>query len=675
MRTRLQRWRWAAVACLVSLLPVANGFTNSAIFYVRDLTVYHWPVHQWLRRTVWSGHLPLWNDEVAYGYGAIGDPSLQLMFLPTLPLRVLLPEALGFNLAVIAFVPVGALGMYLLLDRMVSRQAAALGAIVFATSGSTLSAANTTNISWSTALVPWVVWRVNAVVARGSAPAVGALALAFGVLALAGEPMTLLATATLAIAVAAFGERPDAAGWTGRGRSVALVLVAGALGAAIASFMLLPLAEAVSGSERVARYDSNLWAIAPPAFLETLLPQVYGSSLEPVETILGWFRLFNDRREPLFLSLYLGLPAVLLAVAGAAAATNRRRAVFWGLVVVASVVATLGAHTSIYPFVQEVVPLFALVALDLVVANSPLNPTLGLEAFGQPAWVEALGERPEERLYMSPHPGLFYVPVPVTTLPGLSPMAAAAITSTNYPAEPTLWGIRGSIAPDHARLVSREYNELVNRYNVAAGRTHPVPRARERALLPGPGAPGGRRGPPRPRRGIWIEDEPLRAAQVLAAGRGRPVLRRDAGDRGPDLDALLVATRPVGRGDPRRRAADAGRRPLGAPAGGGPYRGRRAERGDRRGGRARGGGFLVLRDSYDPNWHATVDGQEAPIVRANVIFRAVRLEPGSHSVEFEYRPRLLMIGAAVSLAAFALALGMLVSPRRRQFISDSSESS
>src|SRR4029079_469713 len=36
-------------------------------------------------------------------------------------------------------------------------------------------------------------------------------------------------------------------------------------------------------------------------------------------------------------------------------------------------------------------------------------------------------------------------------------------------------------------------------------------------------------------------------------------------------------------------------------------------------------GFLVLRDSYDVSWRATVDGQPAEMVRANGLYRAVRL--------------------------------------------------
>ncbi len=66
-------------------------------------------------------------------------------------------------------------------------------------------------------------------------------------------------------------------------------------------------------------------------------------------------------------------------------------------------------------------------------------------------------------------------------------------------------------------------------------------------------------------------------------------------------------------------------------------------------------GWLVLADGYDPRWHATVDGAEARIVRANGAFRAVRAQAGQN-VAFEYRNSSFTIGAWISaLATLAMA--------------------
>lgn len=51
-----------------------------------------------------------------------------------------------------------------------------------------------------------------------------------------------------------------------------------------------------------------------------------------------------------------------------------------------------------------------------------------------------------------------------------------------------------------------------------------------------------------------------------------------------------------------------------------------------------GGGYVVLNDVFHPSWTAEVDGAPTPILRANVMFRAVALRQGRHEVRFSFRP-------------------------------------
>ena len=69
-------------------------------------------------------------------------------------------------------------------------------------------------------------------------------------------------------------------------------------------------------------------------------------------------------------------------------------------------------------------------------------------------------------------------------------------------------------------------------------------------------------------------------------------------------------------------------------------------------------GYVVLLDRFDPNWHATLDGHEATVLRANLLFRAVRAGAGRHRVHFYYRQRGLGRGAVVSALALGLAVAL-----------------
>jgi hypothetical protein len=73
-------------------------------------------------------------------------------------------------------------------------------------------------------------------------------------------------------------------------------------------------------------------------------------------------------------------------------------------------------------------------------------------------------------------------------------------------------------------------------------------------------------------------------------------------------------------------------------------------------------GLLMLGEVYYPAWKAYVDGEPAPLHRADHLFRAVPIPEGEHTIELRYESRALNAGTAISLLT-ALTLLALAAVR------------
>jgi hypothetical protein len=72
-----------------------------------------------------------------------------------------------------------------------------------------------------------------------------------------------------------------------------------------------------------------------------------------------------------------------------------------------------------------------------------------------------------------------------------------------------------------------------------------------------------------------------------------------------------------------------------------------------------GPGLLVLTDTFYPGWEAEIDGEEAPIVPANLAFRGVPIGAGAGEVVFRYRPSSLRAGLLIAGTGAVVLLGLL----------------
>ena len=77
--------------------------------------------------------------------------------------------------------------------------------------------------------------------------------------------------------------------------------------------------------------------------------------------------------------------------------------------------------------------------------------------------------------------------------------------------------------------------------------------------------------------------------------------------------------------------------------------------------RSSAAGILLLNDRWHPDWKVTVDGQPAPLLRANFLMRGVAVAAGEHTIEYRFDPPHQALWVSLSaVAAGLLLVGILV---------------
>ena len=76
--------------------------------------------------------------------------------------------------------------------------------------------------------------------------------------------------------------------------------------------------------------------------------------------------------------------------------------------------------------------------------------------------------------------------------------------------------------------------------------------------------------------------------------------------------------------------------------------------------------MVLVRNAYDPGWHATVDGRPARVVPADYLIQGIRVPPGSHSVVLRYDDPSIGYGALGSGLSGAALLAAAFVLRRRE---------
>jgi hypothetical protein len=314
--------------------------------------------------------------------------------------------------------------------------------------------------------------------------------------------------------------------------------------------------------------------------------------------------------------------------------------------------------------------LFVLVSADLLTASVGMNPTFEARRFDQPAWTHLAAAHPESRFYFGAKIGGIDLtdpdgPKALPRPPGLSPMESRAVFSFETAQYPGAWRAPEIVSYDLGVLWPLRYKVTLNRFQrgSAEERARFLSRTGVRYLvLPSAIAQGRPAFGPLPHFiEQYVYDWNPGATRALIATDVTVVPEEN--DRitalfAPDSDPLrrlvLAAPPPPPAGltgapaQPAARILREGANWLAAQANTGPE-----------------GGYLLLLDSYDPGWRVTVDGSRAPLLQANELFRAVRLTPGEHVVEFRYRPVPFLIGLALTGVGLAAVLALCFVPSVR----------
>jgi len=808
-RRRAFSFACAFVAVLVATIPFLSGFSTTRVFFIRDLSLYFWGRHLWLRRTLLSGEWPLWDPYIGAGQSAVADALHQMFLLPVLAIRLAGSEVLGFNLWVALPFPCAAAGMWLLLARRFSPVAAALGSIAFALSGPVVSTGNFPNMSWAVAAMPWVLWTVDRLLCQPTKRRLVVLAVAVAFQALAGEPVTLFTTTALAGGFAivvpdgASSNRFASAGWR------LMWTVAGVLlGVALAAIQLVPMVQAAVLADRSTAILKDVWSLHPLALLETVALHLFGDyfSVQSLDAV-PWIPIVNTGREPFFFSVYYGVPLFALALFGLVNGARGRWGSFWAAAGGMSIVLAFGVHTPVYPFLRDHLPilasfrfpvkylagfslavaagaaagwdsltlsrlsrdsysdhnrarvygivlalligalagalalaammspdatarrassfvgalgmretadagrfmvtalprlgttvaplafgtalllfvassrrhaasaaraaLFLLISGDLLLKASGVNPVLDARYLAEPEWL-AQTQTADWRFYVGGKKDgtldswdldssrAFFNP---TGLTGSASRAALGVQTAFYP---SAWTRREMLSYDLAILWPKLFGAATERFyesdrfgrdlfldrtgvryrvlpdRLAAGHTPliKVPYFSESFLYD-----WGTDVDPRARvvETASVMSDPTRQVEALftAGWDSRETVLID--QEVPPAGVAGVAVEPsvaIVKDRSNEVVIETG---VGAK-----------------------GGYLVLLDSYADDWRVLVDGQAARILRANGLFRAVRLAPGRHVVAFTFRPRAFVVGLAISSIALAVIVGFSLTPLRRK---------
>jgi hypothetical protein len=661
----------------------------------------YYPRRAFATKRIGERDIPLWEPWTAGGTPFFADPQAALFYPPNWPL-FLGDAARGMGRFLFAHYAWAGLGAFLFFRRIgASRAGALVAAVAFMWNGFFVTRTGHPTVVASSSWLPWALLALERFWARPSAARAILLALTLAMSLLAGFPQAFLFAAYLVACLAA--SRWVAARFSREheGRAevparAAIVVLLFAFG--FAAVQLFPTAELIGQSSREHWDYATLLSSShhPVMAIRAILPEYFGSPLDGTLRT-GDYSRGNGYFAQSYIGtqIYAGLLPLVLAIAGVVlrrrAPSRWRRRFGW-----IAVVSLLLVYGTPLLRVYRLLPGLDVSRVDRVVVLYFLA-VAGLASLG----LTEISRRVSARLAGGP---------PARARVAAALLAVCALILVTIDLFP--YGMRYNVSQPRAALPwdywevhyldedldrsARAGDAATAIYpgNVAAPLSIPLiegmndlPLLRWQELLEAiePGIYSRRRlGPlrrPESLRSPLLDLLGVRRLLTLAPRHtGQPgikIIERPgflprvfvvpryeiAGDRGTRLARL---------GEPDfdpRAAAILEKEPRGWVSGEGvatihEYRAERVAivvEGS--------GGGLILADNWYPGWKAAIDGTPAEILVADHALRFVALPAGRHTVVFEFHPRTLALGAAISLvtALVSAVIGIrAVSSARRR---------
>lgn len=289
-----------------TLIPSSNQILNSG-----DLKHIYYPYREFLRDSIISGQLPLWNPYLFSGTPFIAHPYTEFFYPTTLPL-IFLPTNIYYSLLLALHILIAGLSMYYLLKKFTDNYAAILGGSVFAFSGYFSSRIYAGHIDYviSTALFPFIFQKIYEYIVENNKKSLfwGSLVLAFQVFT-----GLLIMTVYFGFVIGLFFLCFYIKKKSLLVRSIGKIFIFSISGFGLSAVYLLPCYEFISNTVRGIGLSYRLSSYGSAAYqtlVMFLFPNFYGSDFTPNNPFHG---LPPDYSGHVF---YVGLTSLTLILAG-----------------------------------------------------------------------------------------------------------------------------------------------------------------------------------------------------------------------------------------------------------------------------------------------------------------------------------------------------------------------